>query len=193
MIARENERLQRTWLAPELLPAADAVRVIGQPLARAASLMELLRRPGVSYDALMSLPGAGEAVTDAEVAQQLEIQAKYAGYIERQSEEIELHRRHEETALPPDFDYHHVHGLSIEARQKLVVTPARHPRPGRAPLGHDPGCCITAADSSAPPRLIRSGARSKGDPFSTGYNGGDVAQGQARAQEARQCRSPRTA
>jgi len=121
MIAREQERLTRTWLRPETLPETDAVRVIGQPLAREASLLELLRRPGVTYESLLSLPGAGEAVADAEVAQQLEIQAKYAGYIERQAQEIELHRRHEETALPQDLDYHNVHGLSVEARQKLAA------------------------------------------------------------------------
>ena len=121
MIAREQERLNKTWLRPESLPGHDAIRVIGQPLAREASLMELLRRPEVSYASLLSLPGAGEAVADAEVAQQLEIQAKYAGYIERQSEEIERHRRHEETALPQDLDYHNVHGLSVEARQKLAA------------------------------------------------------------------------
>jgi tRNA uridine 5-carboxymethylaminomethyl modification enzyme len=121
MIAREQARLNQTWLHPEALPETEAVRVIGQPLAREASLMELLRRPEVSYESLLSLPGAGEAVADAEVAQQLEIQAKYAGYIERQAQEIELHRRHEETALPPDLDYHNVHGLSVEARQKLAA------------------------------------------------------------------------
>jgi tRNA uridine 5-carboxymethylaminomethyl modification enzyme len=119
-ITREQERLNKTWLHPESLPPEDAMRVIGQPLARAASLMELLRRSEVSYAALMSLPGAGAAVVDAEAADQLEIQAKYAGYIERQHEEIELHRRHEETVLPPDFDYHVVRGLSVEVRQKLV-------------------------------------------------------------------------
>ena len=119
-IIREQERLKKTWLQPESLPKEDAIRVIGQPLARTASLMELLRRSEVSYAALMSLPGAGAAAVDAEVADQLEIQAKYAGYIERQQEEIALHRRHEETALPQDFDYHHVRGLSVEVRQKLV-------------------------------------------------------------------------
>ncbi|MCR4300344.1 MAG: tRNA uridine-5-carboxymethylaminomethyl(34) synthesis enzyme MnmG, partial [Sulfuricaulis sp.] len=120
-IAREQEKLNKTWLRPETCPAEAAQRVIGQPLTRAATLMELLRRPGVSYEALLSLPGAGDAITDAEVAQQLEIQAKYAGYIERQSEEIEQHRRHEETALPSDIDYHNVHGLSVEVRQKLAA------------------------------------------------------------------------
>jgi tRNA uridine 5-carboxymethylaminomethyl modification enzyme len=119
-INREQERLNKTWLHPESLPQEDTIRVIGQPLARAASLMELLRRSEVSYAALMSLPGAGAATVDAEAADQLEIQAKYAGYIERQHQEIELHRRHEETVLPPDFDYHVVRGLSIEVRQKLV-------------------------------------------------------------------------
>jgi tRNA uridine 5-carboxymethylaminomethyl modification enzyme len=120
-IAREQARLMKTWLRPESLPSDEASRVFGQPLAGQASLLELLRRPEVSYATLMTLPGAGHAVTDAEVAQQLEIQAKYAGYIERQDEEIARHRRHEETALPQDFDYHNVYGLSIEARQKLSL------------------------------------------------------------------------
>ncbi|MHB8622438.1 MAG: tRNA uridine-5-carboxymethylaminomethyl(34) synthesis enzyme MnmG [Sulfuricaulis sp.] len=119
VMSREQARLMTTWLRPEALPAAASQRVFGQPLTGHASLMELLRRPEVSYAALMSLPGAGQAVADAEVAQQLEIQAKYAGYIERQDEEIARHRRHEETALPHDFDYHNVYGLSIEVRQKL--------------------------------------------------------------------------
>jgi tRNA uridine 5-carboxymethylaminomethyl modification enzyme len=120
-IIREQERLKKTWLQPESLPMEDALRVLGQPLARAASLMELLRRSEISYAALMSLPGASAAAVDAETADQIEIQAKYAGYIERQQEEIALHRHHEETVLPQDFDYHHVRGLSVEVRQKLVL------------------------------------------------------------------------
>ncbi|MHB8535838.1 MAG: tRNA uridine-5-carboxymethylaminomethyl(34) synthesis enzyme MnmG [Sulfuricaulis sp.] len=120
-LARGQERLKNTRLSPEALPAAEAIRVFGQPLARATSLMELLRRPEVTYESLMSLSSAGAAVADAEVALQLEIQAKYTGYIERQEEEIELHRRHEETLLPRELDYHGVHGLSIEARQKLAA------------------------------------------------------------------------
>ncbi len=120
-IARGQEHLNKTRLHPEALPEPEAVRVLGQPLAREASLMELLRRPEVSYESLMSLSGMAGYIADAEVAQQLEIQAKYAGYIERQQDEIELHRRHEETLLPPDLDYHVVHGLSTEARQKLAA------------------------------------------------------------------------
>ena len=120
-IAHEQERLNKTWLAPDSLTEADAMRVFGQPLARAATLMELLRRPGVSYAALTSVSGEDSAIPEPDVAQQLEIQAKYAGYIDRQQEEITLHRRHEETALPPDFDYQNVRGLSIEVRQKLAT------------------------------------------------------------------------
>jgi len=121
-VGRERERLARTWLRADAVSEADAVRVLGQPLAREATLIELLRRPEASYETLMSLPGAGGAVTDAEVAQQVEIQAKYAGYIERQQDEIERSRRHEETHLPADLDYVNVRGLSHEVRQKL----ARH-------------------------------------------------------------------
>jgi tRNA uridine 5-carboxymethylaminomethyl modification enzyme len=98
-----------------------ATHVLGQPLAREATLMELLRRPEVSYQSLMQLPGAGAALADAEVAQQVEIQAKYAGYIERQHDEIERSRRHEETHLPVDLDYGNVRGLSIEVRQRLAA------------------------------------------------------------------------
>ncbi|MEX2164349.1 MAG: tRNA uridine-5-carboxymethylaminomethyl(34) synthesis enzyme MnmG [Sulfuricaulis sp.] len=120
-IAHEQERLNKTWLVPESLTEADAVRVFGQPLAHAATLMELLRRPGVSYAALTSVSGEDSAIPEPDVAQQLEIQAKYAGYIDRQQEEIALHRRHEETALPSDFDYQNVRGLSIEVCQKLAA------------------------------------------------------------------------
>ncbi|TCS70724.1 tRNA uridine 5-carboxymethylaminomethyl modification enzyme [Sulfuritortus calidifontis] len=118
-IAREAERLKSTWVNPNLLPEAEAVRVLGKPIEREYSLFELLRRPEVSYQSLMTLPNAGAAVPDAEVREQLEIQAKYAGYIERQRDEIERQRHYEETRLPEDFDYMQLTGLSIEVRQKL--------------------------------------------------------------------------
>ncbi len=118
-IERETERLARTLLRPEALPEADAVRVLGQPLAREASLLELLRRPNVDYAALLELPGAGEPVSDPRVAEQVEIQARYAGYIDRQREEIERFRRHAETPVPADFDFAAVKGLSSEVREKL--------------------------------------------------------------------------
>jgi len=113
-IERETERLSRTRLRPETLPGDDAQRVLGQPLSREASLLELLRRPGVDYAGLMSLPGTGE-----QVAEQVEIQARYAGYIERQREEIERARRHEDTPVPADFDFATVRGLSAEVLEKL--------------------------------------------------------------------------
>jgi tRNA uridine 5-carboxymethylaminomethyl modification enzyme len=120
-IAREQARLQSTWLRAAAVSGEEAERVLGTPLARDASLMELLRRPEAGYAALMTLPGAGPGVDDAPVAEQVEIQAKYAGYIDRQHEEIELHRRHEQTHLPEDLDYQRVHGLSTEVRQKLTA------------------------------------------------------------------------
>ncbi len=120
-IAREQQRLESTWLRPGQLSEEQAQRLLGTALTREATLAELLRRPQVTYGALLALAGAGEAVEDAEVAQQLEIAAKYAGYIERQQDEIEQHRRHEQTHLPGDLDYQRVHGLSHEVRQKLAA------------------------------------------------------------------------
>ncbi len=118
-IEREQQRLRATWLRPDKLPRQEAERVFGQALTREATLADLLRRPDVNYRALMSLPGAGEAVVDEKVAEQVEIQAKYHGYIERQQDEIARTRRHEETSLPLDFDYTNVRGLSKEAQLKL--------------------------------------------------------------------------
>ncbi|OAJ70522.1 tRNA uridine(34) 5-carboxymethylaminomethyl synthesis enzyme MnmG [Methylobacillus sp. MM3] len=118
-IAREEERLKRTWVNPKTLPETEAVRVLGKPIEREYALFELMRRPDVSYEALLSLPDAGPGETDPQVRQQLEIAAKYQGYIDRQSEEIERSRHNEELALPEDLDYRDVRGLSIEAQQKL--------------------------------------------------------------------------
>lgn len=118
-IAREQERLKRTWVRPATLPEADAVRVLGKPIEREYPLFELLRRPDVSYEALLTLPEAGPGESDPHVRQQLEIAAKYQGYIDRQTEEVERSRQYEEMALPEGLDYRDVRGLSIEAQQKL--------------------------------------------------------------------------
>ena len=118
-IAREQERLKATWMNPRLLPQEDAERVLGKGIEREYSLLDLLRRPDVSYQSLMTLPGAGEGVNDVKVAEQVEIQAKYQGYITRQLEEIARHQQYETTTLPADLDYRDVHGLSIEVQQKL--------------------------------------------------------------------------
>ena len=118
-ISNEQTRLKATWINPKELAQEDAERVLGKGIEREYALYELLRRPNVSYASLMSLAGAGEAVVDEKVAEQVEIQAKYYGYIERQREEIARNEHHENMALPAVMDYRTVHGLSIEIQQKL--------------------------------------------------------------------------
>ncbi len=110
-IEREAARLENARLWPADAPALE--------LARDATLAELLRRPELSYAQLMALPGAGPGVADEAVAEQLEIGAKYAGYIRRQEDEIARQLRNEQTRLPGDLDYANVRGLSHEVRQKL--------------------------------------------------------------------------
>ena len=119
-ITRETERLKATWVNPRQLPEADAIRVLGQPIEREYRLFDLLRRPQVSYASLLSLSGAGEAIAAPEVIEQLEIQAKYQGYIDRQQDEVDKSLAHELLPLPDDFDYAAVPGLSFEVRQKLA-------------------------------------------------------------------------
>ena len=118
-IEREQNRLKEVWVSPKTLANADSARVLGRSIERDYPLSELLRRPDVSYADLMSLPGAGPAVTDPLVAEQVEIQAKYHGYIERQKDEVARNARYEEARLPQDLDYRTVRGLSSEVQQKL--------------------------------------------------------------------------
>ena len=119
-IEAETQRLRDIWVRPESLPAETGQRVLGQPLSRESTLLDLLRRPDVSYQGLMSLPGVAQGVVDEKVAEQVEIQAKYSGYIQRQQDEIARQRRHEDTLIPVDFDYHAVKGLSAEVQEKLL-------------------------------------------------------------------------
>ena len=118
-IGREQERLKSTWVSPKSLPADVAERVLGKPIEREYSLMDLLKRPGVAYASLAELSERGAPVSDATVASQVEIQAKYEGYVERQREEIARRGRYETMLLPCDLDYQSVRGLSIEVQQKL--------------------------------------------------------------------------
>jgi tRNA uridine 5-carboxymethylaminomethyl modification enzyme len=118
-IAREAERLKSTWVNPARLTEAEAVRVLGQAIEREYNLFDLLRRPAVCYADLMTFPGAGPGLDDAAVQEQLEIQAKYSGYVARQEEEIARHREYEDMPLPEDLDYLSLASLSIEVRQKL--------------------------------------------------------------------------
>ncbi len=118
-IEQEQQRLRNTWLRPAPHSAQEIERLLGAPLNREQRLLDLLRRPQVGYRDLMALVGA-DGVSDPKVAEQIEVQAKYAGYIERQQEEIERQRRHEETLLPEAIDYTQVRGLSNEVEHKLT-------------------------------------------------------------------------
>ncbi|MFW9596184.1 MAG: tRNA uridine-5-carboxymethylaminomethyl(34) synthesis enzyme MnmG [Macromonas sp.] len=135
-VSRETQRLKSTWANPKILSAAEAERVLGKAIEREYNLFDLLRRPGVAYEALMGMEGgrfqapvkAGDTPNvsretlgeqyDA-VVEQIEIAAKYAGYIDRQKDEVERAAYYEHLKLPADLDYMQVAALSIEARQKL--------------------------------------------------------------------------
>ena len=118
-VARESERLRSTWVNPRTVERTLAERILGQPIEREYSLLDLLRRPTVSYCSLMGITTAGVGVEDEEVAAQVEIQAKYQGYIERQQGEVKRRSAAESTRLPLDVDYTQVRGLSVEAQQQL--------------------------------------------------------------------------
>ncbi len=119
-VAAELERLRTTWVNPRVLAAADAERVLGKGIEREYSLQDLLRRPGVDYASLATLPGFGAEAAPAEVAEQVEIQVKYQGYIDRQAEENARRDQIETVLLPAAMDYAQVPGLSKEVQQKLT-------------------------------------------------------------------------
>ena len=135
-VSRETEKLKSTWVQPSTLPSSDAERLLGKPLEHEYSLSDLLRRPGVSFDTLTQVaaiarPAAGvsretlemELGTElaASVIEQVEISVKYAGYISKQSEDVERAAHYENLRLPADLDYTKVTALSFEARQKLAA------------------------------------------------------------------------
>jgi tRNA uridine 5-carboxymethylaminomethyl modification enzyme len=129
-VSRETERLKSTWVNPRNLPAEEAVRVLGKAIDHEYNLFDLLRRPGVGLADLMTLSEGRFASAEvsretlgddwAAVTEQVEIAAKYAGYIGRQIEEVERSSHYEKLKLPADLDYMQVSALSIEARQKLA-------------------------------------------------------------------------
>ena len=120
LLETERERLQNIWVRPQALVPGEARRILGQELTREQRLADLLRRPETDYSSLVRLSGAGECVKDPAVIEQLEIEARYAGYIDRQRDEIERQRRHEDTMIPQDMDYLSVRGLSHEVCQILT-------------------------------------------------------------------------
>ena len=133
-VSRETLRLKATWVRPQTLLAADSKRLLGKPLEREYSLMDLLRRPEVNHDVLSAVAAVacsdavvsrdtlrgelGVALADA-VIEQIEISAKYAGYIVQQIDEVERVARYEHLALPSELDYAQVTALSHEVRQTL--------------------------------------------------------------------------
>src|SRR5215469_10570850 len=118
-VERETQRLGAIWGAPANVLGAAIERQLGIALSRETNALDLLRRPELDYAKLTSVDGIGPAVADADVAAQVEVQTKYAGYLERQRDEIERQRRHEQTAIPNGFDYDKVRGLSTEVLLKL--------------------------------------------------------------------------
>lgn len=119
-IEKEQQRLHETFVHPGKVDQKIEARVLEKPLSREARLWELLRRPGASYADVTELAELDDVITDQKVIEQLEIQAKYAGYIDRQHDEIAKQQRHEETRIPDDLTYDQVSGLSSEVGEKLA-------------------------------------------------------------------------
>jgi tRNA uridine 5-carboxymethylaminomethyl modification enzyme len=118
-VERETQRLSALWAAPSNALGAAIERQLGIAVSRETNALDLLRRPELDYAKLSRVPELGPVVDCEDVAAQVEVQAKYAGYLERQREEIERQRRHENTAIPSGFDYDKVRGLSAEVLLKL--------------------------------------------------------------------------
>ena len=126
-VSRETDRLKAAWVNPVTLPPDVATRLIGQPIDHEYSLFELLRRPNLSYAQVIHLPGEradGQIMDEADsrVTEQVEIAAKYQGYIDRQNDEVDKQRGQETLKLPLDLDYTQLTGLSMEVRQRLQKT-----------------------------------------------------------------------
>ncbi|MCP3672001.1 MAG: tRNA uridine-5-carboxymethylaminomethyl(34) synthesis enzyme MnmG [Gammaproteobacteria bacterium] len=119
-IEQERQRLQDIWIHPDTPAAIQATADTGTSISREVRALELLARQEISYPGLQRLPGIGPGVADPKVAEQLEIQCKYAGYIKRQQAEIERQQANEALKLPAELDYAEVRGLSTEVREKLI-------------------------------------------------------------------------
>jgi tRNA uridine 5-carboxymethylaminomethyl modification enzyme len=118
-IVAEQKRLCAIWVRPNTVEGKQVETLLAQPLLREYPIADLLRRPNLSYADLMAIENIGPGVEDIKVAEQVEVQIKYAGYIERQQEEIARQLRNEETKLPANLDYSNIIGLSTEIKQKL--------------------------------------------------------------------------
>ena len=118
-ITQEQQRLSRTWITPDTSSANQLRPILTKPLRKEASLLDLLKRPEISYQQLMTIADFGPGIQHQQAAEQVEIQAKYAGYIARQYDGIARQQRYQSMKLPQDLDYNQVVGLSTEVQQKL--------------------------------------------------------------------------
>ena len=118
-IARETGRLRALWATPANALGREVADTLGVQVSRETNVLDLIKRPELDYAKLMAVPSIGPAVDDAQVAEQVEIGVKYAGYLDRQRDEIERQQRNESTPIPPGFDFAGVRGLSAEVQQKL--------------------------------------------------------------------------
>ena len=119
MIEKELTRLKAQWVNPNSFNADKINELLKKPMQRESTLEAMIRRPEVNYESLMKVDGLGPAISDPIAAEQVEIKIKYQGYIDRQLDEIEKLKRHEDTLLPIDLDYSEIKGLSNEVRAKL--------------------------------------------------------------------------
>jgi len=118
-VAAESQRLAGLWAAPGNVLARDVEAHTGIAVSREGTALNLLKRPELDYAKLMMVPALGPGVDDAKVAEQVEVQVKYSGYVERQREDIERQRRHEDTRIPDGFEFTGIPGLSAELQGKL--------------------------------------------------------------------------
>jgi tRNA uridine 5-carboxymethylaminomethyl modification enzyme len=119
IIEKELQRLKNQWVNPNSVNAEQINELLKKPMQRESTLEAMIRRPEVSYKGLMSVQGLGPAITNTQAAEQVEIRIKYQGYIDRQLDEIEKHKRNEDTLLGIDIDYSEIKGLSNEVIAKL--------------------------------------------------------------------------
>jgi tRNA uridine 5-carboxymethylaminomethyl modification enzyme len=128
LVESEVERLRSNWINPKTLAMHTAEELLGKQVEREYSLLDLLKRPQVSYQALMALQKqdgalvAGPGLTDVAAAEQVEIQVKYAGYVAKQQEEVEKQAAQESRPIPADLDYDAISSMSIEVRQRLKIS-----------------------------------------------------------------------
>tara|TARA_Y100001960_G_scaffold323488_1_gene402000 strand:- start:744 stop:2504 length:1761 start_codon:yes stop_codon:yes gene_type:complete len=118
-IENESSRLANIWLGSKSFPNQAVEKLLGQKIRKDINLLDLLKRPDFTHHDILKLPNVGGEEIDPKVAEQVEVCAKYSGYIKRQEEEVERNRQHEETVLPEDLDYKEVRGLSSEVIEKL--------------------------------------------------------------------------